>query len=224
MTVRDVVKRALRIPGVLGAGRDPDATDAADALSAYNTMVRAMFGHGIGLALKGARLSTSADADNGTLYWAGTAAATLTLPELPLDGYRFGVTDTKAALATYPVTVNPNDLLIEGAAANLTLNTNGTAKSWFFRADTANWERERDLTLNDEPYFPTDLHEPLAYMLAERLAGEFGAQLAPADVAAAQQGKDRFSQRYGPRGTIASDVGLTAGMPSVRFRGGIWPV
>lgn len=193
MAVRDICNRALREIGVLGAGDDPDAPEINDALVTFNTMQLSMFGDSIGPRLTAADVSASRTVENGERLQIRTAGATLTLPSNPKAGARFGV-----VLVGGTGTIAPNGRFINGAASSIT----AAAGSWFFRDDTGNWEKERSLMLDEEPYFDPVLHEPLVYMLAVRLAPQFGeAQtLTPTIQTLAIQGRELFVARYGRRG------------------------
>lgn len=210
-TLRQVITAAARMVGEVDEGRPaPNAYFASEvALPAYNRMIHALFGHRIGLPMTPMTVTASTTVANGGRYFAGAVAVTLTLPLQPCDGWWFGVSDTNAALATYPVTLARNGWLLEGAAANLTLNTNGTAKEWFFRADVGNWQRVVDLALDDAVWFPDDIVRGLPAMLAMEVAAN-GYVVAVPDVVAAQANAahEKISQRYAPRLRSNTDPGI----------------
>jgi hypothetical protein len=193
MAVRDLIYRALREIGAIGAAEVPTDADADDALEAFNAMQREMFGVVVGPRLIPAPATTSRSVENGERCITGASPVTLTLGASPRPGNRFGVVSGVGA-----VTINPNGQRINGALT-ATVVTSG---SWFYRDDTANWEQERDLVLNDDSIFAPELDEALVYMLAVRLAPSFGeaVTLTPTISALAAQGTQVFAMRYGRRG------------------------
>jgi hypothetical protein len=206
LTVRDVIKRANRLMGALATGDDPTADELSDALISYNSMVRAMFGTIIGPRLSSLTASASLTAEPGGLYQVGSSAVTITLPAQPRNGARVGVNDANLGLSTNACTVNRNGRLLEGAAANLTLNTNGTNRIWFYRGDSGNWVREADALIDDNPFFPDALTAYLADMLAVYVAGEYGSDIRPDIVAKALEGRQAFARTYARRGRNQADA------------------
>lgn len=206
MTVLDIIRAALRVNGTLAAGDEPSAVEAQDCLDAYNRMIRSMFGTVIGPRVSSATANTSLTALSGRTYVVGNTAITITLPLNPRPGARVGVADGNLGLAAHNVTVARNGRLLQGAAANLTLNTNGDARVWFYRHDTADWTLEEDLDLTDEPYFPDDLQSRLPWMLAFMLMSEFGAEIRPDVAQMATEGRQHFNRVYGRNGRVRADA------------------
>lgn len=198
-TAQQALTRAMRMNGTLADGETPTAGEANDGLDVLNQFQRGLFGDLIGTKLEPIQASTTTGM-YGAQYQGIGSAFTLTLPDNPKDGWRIGVTDAALGFATGNATINRNGRLLEGAAANLTLSTNGTTRTWFYRIDTGNWEREKDLALSDTIYFADDLIGGFCAMLAVQLANEYGKEAPPATVAAAKLGRERFQQRYGRRG------------------------
>ncbi|MBA3811687.1 MAG: hypothetical protein H0X27_08625 [Caulobacteraceae bacterium] len=214
LTVRDVIKRALRMTGALAAGDDPNADDAADALIAFNSMKRAMFGTFIGPRMSpiGATL-TFAQAENGGEYQiAAGAGFVLVAPLNPRSGSRFGIVDAGLGFGHNVCIINRNGRLLEGLAANLPLTTAGDNRRWWFRGDTGNWVREADyLTPDDAIEFPDNLIAYLPYMLSVALAAEFDAELRPDIVAGAEEGREAFARLYARRGRNGLDMPIGVG-------------
>jgi hypothetical protein len=186
--------------GILGEGQTPSYAEAADGLDVFNQMQRGFFGDLIGVKLEPVAAST-VTGQYGALYQGIGAAFTLTLPDNPKDGWRIGVADAALAFATFNATIARNGRLLEGAAANLTLNTNGANRVWFYRIDSGNWEREKDLALTDNIYFADDCITGVCALLAIALANEYGREPPAATTALAQAGTERLRIRYGRRGT-----------------------
>lgn len=181
MTVRDVIKRALRMVNAIVAGEEPEADEMDDALTAYNGMIRGMFGHGVGQPLlRGASDATQALA--GGLY----AVPTLATPQCPSNGDRFGVVGATTINAAPGST-------IQGGAQVVTVGPG----SWFYRQDLADWRLENEQTLDDGPPFADDCNAGLAAMLAMEIAPEYGAEPSALVIKKANDADLRISQRYG---------------------------
>ena len=199
-TVQQGITRAFRMLGILGEGQTPSAAESSDALDVFNQVQRGLFGDLIGVKLEPVAASTTTGM-YGAVYQGIGAAFTLTLPDNPKDGWRVGVADAALAFATFNATIARNGRLLEGAAANLTLNANGTNRTWFYRTDTGNWEREKDLALSDNIYFADDIITGFCAMLAVSLANEYGKEAPATTIALAKDGAERIRTRYGRRGT-----------------------
>lgn len=208
-TLRQVITRAAELVAESSEGLPAPTAYFANTLAIprFNGMVRALFGRLIGPDLTSTRPTASTDVRSGARYFVGASALTLTLPTEALDGTYFGLADTHAALSVNPVTLARNGWLLEGDASDLTLADNGAALEWFFRADTGNWERVRDLGLDDEVYFPADIVHGLASMLAAELlpTGYASSEVLALQANAARQ---RIAQRYAPRFDALTDPGL----------------
>jgi hypothetical protein len=164
-TASQAIDRAMRRLGVLGEGASASYAEANDGLTVLNFTLRGLFGDQIGVKLEPVAASTTTG-QYGAMYQGIGAAFTLTLPDNPKDGWRIGVTDAALAFGTFNATIARNGRLLEGAAANLTLSTNGTSRIWFYRTDTGNWEREKDLALSDNIYLADDCMTGFVAMLA----------------------------------------------------------
>lgn len=205
---RDVMKRAYRKLGGLASGDDPAAEEGADLFMALNGMMRSLLGTVIGPRLSPQPMTGSIQAENGGVYQAtNTFPSVLTAPPNPKSGSRFGVADTASNFGLYALTVNRNGRLLEGAAANVVLNTNGAARTWFFNGETANWVREADLATLDTAFpYPDALVAFLPDMLAVFFAGEVASDALSQDVISlASSGIQAFSRVYGRRGANQLD-------------------
>ena len=209
--VRDVISRAMRLNGALASGDSPEADELNDAMLALNTMKRALFGTVIGTRLSPQDLTGL------------TVTTSTTAPANPRSGTRFGVVDANLNFATYNLTIARNGRLVNGAATNLVLSTNGQAIRFWFRGDTGNWVEEADyVTANDTIEFPEGLIAYLPYMLAVAIVGEFGGELRQDVVAGAIEGRQAFARQYARRGRnmidppIGVDGGQQAQQPQQR--------
>lgn len=188
MTALDIIKRAMRLLGVLPAGESPSATEAADALSAFNLMCLGMLGSDFGRVLR-AEESDAGQAVSGGLY----SEAELTAPEAANNGDRFGVTGACTVIAS--------EGTIEGAASAVTTD----AATWFWRADIADWTRETTVALAEEPIFPTKFHDGLAFLLAVKIATEYGREPSPVVMAEASKAERALRARYRARVVVGAD-------------------
>ncbi len=224
-TVRDVIKRAARLNGAIATGDDPTSDEMNDAMLCLNTMKRALFGTVIGVRLSPQDCTglTAKQAENGGEYQIPAAAFALTAPTNPRSGARFGVVDANLTFATNNCTVARNNRLLNGAAANLTLNTNGQNIRFWFRGDTGNWVEEADyVTPDDTIEFPEPLIAYMPNMLAVAWAAEFGADLRQDIVAMAAEGRQAFARQYSRRGRNQADkpIGVDLGDAVAQQRGG----
>lgn len=207
MNVRAVIKHAFRNIGVLDAGQEPTPGQANEALDAFNSFVKGMFGNEIGPRLEAVPMTASTTAVYGGMYQCVLgAAANLTFPANPKDGWRVGFTDQGRTFDTYTLTVKPNGAGISTAigtysAADLPVTTEGVSKTFFFRSD-AGWTEEAVMTLEDTPYFPVEMHAGLADAFTIFLHSQFfgaGELPSPALAPAAERGRALIANRYGAR-------------------------
>lgn len=202
MIVRDLLRRSLRQLGKLARGQGPNASDMADGLMAINAMFAGMYGHGVGPKL------APATVQSGETFAGGLYAENITTPLDPVDGHRIGVTGARTVTARAGCT-------IEGVA-NVTTTAGG---SWFYRADLADWTREKVLEIGDDVPFPPDLDNALVALLAIALAPEFDATVTDETALMAAEGRSTISQRYGYRAQSAVSPELLY-FPSRRRWGG----
>lgn len=211
----DVIEEALIQINALDIAEDAEAIDAEKALGVLNRMRASLRGNGIGGVLQPKSVAAAVTAaQTGYQYLCNTtsAAFTITLPATPKNGARIGVSDAQIKFATNAVTIDPQDNLIEGARTNLVLNTDGGGKIWFFRIDTANWEKERDLLLTDTIDLPDDMSEHLISMLSGRLALNYGAQVPPEQaqilIQLANQARASIQRSFGRRGRNQANAAI----------------
>lgn len=220
-TARETIKKALRKLRVIESGSNPTSAELTDCLDYLNKILAEIVGFGGSYQLRTKTISSSYELSPRDpairLLCRHSGALTVTLPSVTdmeiYDGMRVGVVDVSANAATYNITIARNEWLLEGAAANLTLSTNGINRVWMFRADLGDWKRATDLAADDSLPFPTDLDNAMALILAQELGGEFGQQLRPSDAALAKTARLKLSSKYAPAVRMAPE-------PSVRWMGG----
>jgi len=216
LNVLGVVSRSFRLLGTLAGGDTPNANDGADGLIAFNAMKRAWFGTLIGARLSPiALVGVGGQAENGGEYQIpGGASFTLSAPQSPRAGARFGAVDSALSWTAYPLTVSPNGRLINGSASHALISTAGQNTRWWFRGDTGDWTAEADSpSLASAIEFPDPIIAYLPYMLAVVLAAEFSADLTPEIEAANLEGRAVLTRMYGRRGRAQPEGPIGLGAP-----------
>jgi len=181
----DIIQRAYREHNLRATGVAPSDAEQAEGLVLLNGILAAVPGFSAGRELNDINIGGQFDCSNRVICFVpenarlvlnlGTAQ-TFKLHPRPYDGQRLAVADAGAELATYNVVLDGNGRTIEGAAT-VTLNTNGLARQWLYRADLADWKRLTDLALTDAMPFPTEFDDYFVLMLALRLSPRQGPAL-----------------------------------------------
>lgn len=132
---------------------------------------------------------------NARLIATQDVAKTVWLPLKPSDGSRMAISDPHSRLATYPITLNGNGRVIEGADS-LVLNTDGLDRAWFYRADMADWVRVTNLVETDQGPFPEDFDVMIYVMLAMRLVPPSGRKFSEMSMLIYTEQRRQFLARY----------------------------
>ena len=192
MTTRDLIKKALLMLRVIGAGREPSAAQADQGLSAlqglYDHLANTQaFGPLTPVRITAAYTPAEQEAVSG--------AYAVTLPTTINDVY---TGETRF----------PKDRSLITVAANVT-TVNGVAvtgpQTWLYDATLAEWVALHDLTLNDEAPLSKRFSEGLSGLLAVELSDNFAAELTPRVVDLARRGKFAITRNDPIR---AADVDL----------------
>lgn len=204
-TANDIINRALLMLGVRAAGETVSAEEAQDGFTAFVAMVGELLP-----PLLDVSVTQDFECRGGESLKVGSTVSsiTITLPDAPRDGMRVQVTDVDAAFASRPVTVARNGRLLEGAAANQTLSTNGASVTWMYRGDTGSWERSAPLTLAGTLPYPTEFDQALAAVLACRIAPEYGREPTPRLLVMGDTGERQLRARYASADELAPDLAL----------------
>lgn len=129
----------------------------------------------------------------------GSVASTVYFPEAPDDGSRMAIVQGSGAgdsgTAGAVLTLDGNGRTIEG------VNTQAypspvTGRSWFYRADLADWRALEPLEAADDMIFPPEFDDLWITMLAIRLAPRYGKVVAAETVAINKSMLSKFSNRY----------------------------
>lgn len=224
-TVSQLITDAYQYNNIVALSVIPNAAEQAKALRYLNRIFRSVFGNELGDVLNSWTLSDTgikpSVADSHSLKYYSpfkpdlntrvvanvTSSVTLTLPTYPTSGARFALQDASKNLATYPLTVNANGRLIEGAAT-VTVSTNGANLEWFFRDDIGTWVKVSDLALTDDFPLPVEFEEYFIMMLAMRLGASEDIDLNNQLVFVLKDVTKKFKARY----RQTTEMGLDAGI------------
>ena len=210
--ISSIISDAFREGNILPLNKAPTTDQSTEALRLLQGVIDAIYGGDAGEFLQDwplgnyGRESPGYDLPytedqinhpniNRRLIAVNTAAKTVYLTLQPQDGARMGIADPFGRLAAFPVTLNANGREIEGAAT-LLLNSNGTFREWFYRADLGDWVRITSLLTTDQLPFPTMFDNMFTILLAMRLNPRYGREMDAQSVDILQQGRRRFVARY----------------------------
>lgn len=189
-TINDIIHRALRMLTGLGPTRTISAPQASQGLIAFQDMILTMPGISVGGSWSEVIISADyvAGEDQRIIKTLGTE--TVTLPNLIY-------TDTGLGVPTADVYSScemrgPAD----GTRVQVVDRTTGLSEFHIWRADRAHWVTIQDLILSDESPFGAQMDAFLPAMLAVELQPEYGAELQPATIAKAEQGRAAIAMRY----------------------------
>jgi hypothetical protein len=201
MTVRDIIKEALQLLGVLAAGEDPSAEDHARGLSSFRGMIFAMLGRGIGGQTVDKIVTASPyEAQPGEkVVWAGSGSLTVTLPAL-LDNGRF------TPMSGDRVVVTSGD----------------QSGQWVYIGERAEWFRVGSITANTASPLGETCDTALVFLLARELATVFGINPSGFVIQRAQDASNEIYSRFRPTSRGNIDPAL-AGVYSTAF-GGMWGI
>lgn len=212
------------------AGASVSSTQETEALTLLNSILPATLGFAAGEELRDLNIggefdqSWAADChvpENTRLVLNLSAARTVELSPWPYEGQRFAVADAGANLATYNLIVDGNGRRIE-TTATVTLSTSSLSRQWFYRGDTANWQRLDGLVAADTMPFPTEFDDYFIILLAMRLNPRHGRDLAQASAAYLGTMTTQMEARY-RRPRPVQDWGSLGLLGESRFRRAEWP-
>lgn len=207
--ISSIIADAFREGNILPLGKAPNANQGAEALRLFNALLSSLYGDEAGEALRDWPLGNfgrerpdnwpeyerTRPGINRRLIVLNEAAMTVYLSACPQDGARMGIIDPFGRLATVPVTLDANGRTIEGAA-NLTLNTDGTASEWFYRADLGDWVRLTAKLDTDDLPFPADFDNFFITTLAMRINPRYGRTMDEQSALIYKSERRKFVARY----------------------------
>jgi len=196
-TARETIQTGLEALRVVGFGQSPTSAQAAYCLKQLNNWLFERLGFGASLPLQNLRVDAAYDV--GTRWPAArlmcTTGVTITLPEHPIDGQIVEIVDAAETADTSNITIARNGWLINGAASNYTISTEGANVKLRFRADLGDWQVLADLGLDDRLPYPREFDKAIA-LNAARDYTRFGQSLSRRDEESADEGMRKIRARY----------------------------
>lgn len=210
--ISSIITDAFREGNILPLGKAPNANQAAEALRLLNGLFSSIYGDEAGEDLTDWPLGNfgreSPEYDlaftdyrvdhptiNRRLIAVNEEAKTVYLTLRPQDGARMGIADPFGRLASVPVSLDANGRTIEGSASVL-LDTNGTFREWFYRADLGDWVRLTEKADTDEMPFPADFDNFFITALAMRLNPRYGRTMDDQSALIYKSERRKFVARY----------------------------
>lgn len=185
--VSDIIKEAFEESGLLTDTEYPTRTQFDKALIRLQRIVDSVYDNEAGVKLTDWYLGNNGvyqaeptfefvrseiyPYQNTRLVANNTSNITVYLPYKPNDGARIQIVDPKGTLGTYTVTLDGNGRSIENSAT-LAASTDG--RTWFYRADQADWVRIAALTSSGDLPFPSQFDDYFIIALAKRLNPKYG--------------------------------------------------
>lgn len=221
-TALSIISDAYRESNITPAGTTLNATMEAEGFGRLLTLIASALGDDVGSPLSDWPIGNENYQDSmsgwSSSQWAYPranvrlvlnlgAADTVYMPFQPEDGARVGLVDSGGNLATYPLTLSGNGRSIEDAAS-ITVDSDGLAREWFFRADLGGWVRVTDLadTAAEMP-FPKEFDDYWIIRLAMRLNPRFGRSLSDETKARLAEVTAQIQSRYHQRRVIHAEPG-----------------
>lgn len=236
--VSDLITYAYREVNIIAIGKTPSVEQVSEGQRFFNELMKFLVGGVAGEYFEDWMLGTyGRDPDsfpetcyypeeviarppiNARLIATQETAKTIWLPLKPSDGSRMAISDPHSRLAAFPITLNANGRVIEGADT-LLLDTDGLDAAWFYRADLTDWVRVTNLALTDDAPFPEDFDAMLYIMLAMRLVPPSGRKFNEMSVAVLTEQRRQFLARYAQRAPLRINPDLRYN--SIQAYSGFW--
>lgn len=216
-----IITQAYRESNLVMLGAEPRDAQKTEAFALLRSMVESVYGGDVGENLQDWMVGTSGvtypnfwselqwkyPIQNSRLLLNHQTPQTLYWPPAPDNGARMRVVDLKNALAAYPITIQPEGHLIEGAAT-LVLNTNGLNRAWIFDSHSSNWARMEEITLEGEMPFPTKFDDYFMIKLASRLNPRYGRSLSDLSITRLQEQEEELAADYRQRRNMPAPLAV----------------
>lgn len=229
--ISEIITDAYRENNTIAAGKSPSSTQETEGLRLLKRVFNALIGNEAGERLRDwplgdygrqtldqLQLTETEIANppiNSRLVHTAEAAITIYFPPQPSDGSRMSISDPHSRLVAFNVTLDANGRTIENTAT-VTLDTNGTFREWFYRADLSDWVRLSDLATTDNVPFPTEFDDMFVSMLAIRLSPRYGRKLTEETVSVLRSLRQNFVNRYVQSEDLRINGDLALGNMSVQ--------
>lgn len=237
-TVASIINSAFRETNLTPLGVAPTTAQSDEAFILLSTIVSGVLGNEAGENIVPMPLGQNdIDAPSGYPWYANELPADIFVPTnirlmcnltgdglvnlhpTPHDGARMGVVDVSQNFDLYPLTINGNGRMIEGAS-ELELSDAGEAREWVYRGDLGNWVVVTPLAADGEMPWPPEFDDMFIIMLAYRLNPRYGQTIHPASAQALQSAMSKFSARYKQSNTqMPSEDGLLFLTNQTRYYG-----
>lgn len=200
----DIITRAFRETNLLPLTGTVTSAQQTEALPLLNGQLLQAVGFEAGEDLADLNIGGTYDQSAYCSTWIPAnvrlilnlgGAATYKLHPLPYEGQRLAIADAAGNLGTYNLTLTGNGRKIEGAAS-LVLSTNGDARQWLYRADTANWVKITELVASDTMPFPVEFDSFFVTRLALRLNPRYYQSLTKETAAELERIERKLRTRY----------------------------
>lgn len=205
-----IITDSYRESNLIAAGTLPSDIQTTEGLSRLSSMVAGVYGYDVGENLMDWMVGNLNQRDargawteedwafpiqNSRMLLNHQNPQTIYFFQMPENGARMSVIDINGALATYPITLNGNGRLIDGAATAV-LNTAGLNKTWVYDADNADWRALTGLVLTDPMPFPPEFDDYFIIRLAGRLNPRYGRSLDTMALARLAEVTEQIEARY----------------------------
>lgn len=187
-TCRDITKGALRKIGKLGAGREPRAADASDALEALQGLYRSLINSGAFGRLRDVTpLTDYVAGENERIFRTTADTLTITLPELvDDDGASYSPLDCSVVIIS--------DVF------------SGVTTEFIYDANQHVWRSLYDLTDDSNAPLSARDAEGLKALLALQIVDEYGGTLGPATARQAGIFQSSLINRFSmPQSVVAGE-------------------
>jgi hypothetical protein len=220
-----IIKSAYRESNLVAINAAPSSNQITEAVDRLNVVVAGVYGNEVGdpfldwpVGIEDLIVPTGwSQAQwiypliNTRLIASSDSAQELWLPPNPPPGARVALIDPAARLAAAPITINGNGRTIEGAQ-DITINTNGATRVWFYRDDLGDWVLLSALTGTDPEQFPFPLEFDDFFItrLAMRINPRYGRSMDESTVAEMAMVLNKLRARYTTPTNIPADYGVLA--------------
>lgn len=224
--VSSIILDAYRETNIIPIGQTLSTDQNAEGLRRIQTIIQSMLGNEAGENLQPMPLGQNQIVNPSGYPWYSnsipgnifipvntrvmlnlTGPGQINFSPRPDDGARMGIVDVSFNTGTYPLTVVGNGRSIEGYAS-VVVNTSGTIREWFYRADLGNWVKVSGLTITSDMPFPPEFDDLFITMLAARINPRYGQQLDPQSQTQLMRVRTQFRSRYKQGASAPSENAL----------------
>lgn len=220
----DITTQGLRESNIVGLNSVITDAQRAEALARLQSLVASVYGKDVGENLVDwpiGKLNVSQAWPNGYPTWTerewrfprtntrllfnADGPQDIYLPKEPDDGSRVRLVVVSQNLSVATVTLHGNGRLIEGSDV-LVLNDDTTAgRVLMYDADSANWVRVTDLTLESDMPFPIEFDDYFITKLAMRLNPRYGRALTAESANRLNEITGQLKARYRQKQNMPAD-------------------